>query len=392
MHNSPSRQTPTFAEILEPLGYDTQTCALFESVTLPFQLMPHQLQGLHYALYYEKAGLFFEPRTGKTIILQLLAIFFARFGVGTIQLMPPGLYRQFSRDYEGIKNHGLTLKVLDDSPTKREKILMSWLHDESARPDVVMLSQPIFRQHWQELYRTGFRNLHFDESHQGLQDETNKITRAIRSFVDQNQDNRLVLSTGTPIPSRVENVFGTIRLLNPGAYRSRLAFENAHVIKRPVLVPGSVRTGFAPRWIKVISGYERLNLLHSNLYAQAVTASKREVLNLDAPNIQIVPFTLHPAHRTLYAKLLRDRVLALEEREGILDARSAQKLRQTALQLVSCPEVYDPRVNKNALYETLHDLMETLDVERNKVVVFANFTQSVENIASAFQHLAACRT
>ncbi|NCC41836.1 MAG: hypothetical protein EOM21_20965, partial [Gammaproteobacteria bacterium] len=148
---------PTFSQVLSSIGYDDATCATFEDVVLPFALMPHQLQGLHYALYYKRAGLFFEPRTGKTIVMQLLAIFNARFGVRTIQMMPPGLFRQFSGDYARIQGHGLTMHILDQTPARREKLLTGWLKEESARPDVIFLSQPIFRQHWQELYLNGFR-------------------------------------------------------------------------------------------------------------------------------------------------------------------------------------------------------------------------------------------
>ena len=376
---------PMFAEILAQIGYDPATCALFNDVILPFPLMPHQLSGLHYGLFYPRFGLFFEPRTGKTIVMQLLAVFYARFAVRTIQIMPPGLFRQFLGDYAGIQGHGLRIRVLNDGPAAREKLFSRWMDQPESRPDVVLLSQPIFKAHWRELYLEGFHNLHFDESHQGLQDETNKISKAVREFADQNVKNRLVLSTGTPIPARIENVFGTVKLLTPEAYRSRLAFENAHVLKKPIMVPGSRSNNFAPRTLHVVSGYERLELLNQNLYRQALHASKRDVLNLEAPNIQIVPFALHPQHLTLYTKLLRERILLLEDE--VLDARTTQKLRQVALQLVSCPEAYDPKVKKNALYETLQDLMDTLDVERNKVTVFANFTQSVEGIAHAFTNL-----
>ena len=388
MPYDPAQRNPTFAQVLAQVGYSQETCDRFSDVILPFELMPHQLTGLHYALYYSRAGAFFPPRCGKTIVMMLLAIFYARHDVRTMQVMPPGLFRQFFNDYHDIQNHGLKIHVFNQGPAQREKLLTKWASHPESCPDVVLLSQPIFKQHWDSLYLQKFRNLHVDEAHAGLQDETNQFSRTLKKYIEQNEGNRLVLSTGTPIPSRIENAFGTVRLLNPTAYRSRMAFDNAHVIKKPIMVPGSARTGFSPRQIQVVSGYERLALLHSNLYAQAVAAEKLVVLNLEAPNIQTISFELHPAHRTLYARLLRDRILALEDEE-ILDARTAQKLRQTALQLISCPEDYDEKIGpkKNALYETLHDLMETLDVERNKIVVFANFTRSVEGIARAFKDL-----
>lgn len=378
-----------FSSVLAGIGYPPEVCERFEHVILPFELMPHQLRGLSYALYYPRSGLFFEPRTGKTIVMQLAAIFYAHYGVGTVQIMPPGLFLQFSRDYDSIQGHGLTLKHLTEGPKRRDAVFDAWEKGLANKPNVILLSQPIFKVHWASLYGLGYTHLHFDECHQGLQDEKNQISRAVRAFLDGPRS-RLVLSTGTPIPTQVTGVYGTLKLLYPEAYRSRRAFEERHVIHRPIMVPGSARSGFAPRQIQVVSGYQKLEELSEVLYRQAIHAAKRDVLKLDAPNIQLVPYELDSKHAGLYRRLIRERVLTIETsgqgqgEELVIDARTAQKLRQTALQLVSCPETFDETIKKNALFETLKDLLNSLDIERNKVAIFANYTRTVRHLAGLF--------
>lgn len=374
---------PTFASILSEIGYGQDVAEPFRDVRLPFELKPHQVTGLHYGLYYDRFGLFFEPRTGKSIVLQLLALFASRNGAKTIQLMPPGLFRQFRADYDLIHGHGLRIDTLSQSKVSREKRVRAWENGLSSIPDVLLMSAPIFLKHWDSLRRMGYTNLHFDEAHQGLQDEKNKISTTIQKFIKGPQT-RLVLSTGTPIPSRIENAFGTVRLLRPGAYLSRRSFEELHVSKRTIQVrtdqPGETRS------VHVVCGYRNIDALHHHLSKQAVFAAQRDVLKVDAPNIQIISYDLSKPHAALYRKVLNEQMLEMPD-GALLDARKTQKLRQVAMQIVSCPEVYDEKIHNNSLVDTLKPALDVHDLERNKVVIFANYNQTVERLAFIFaQH------
>lgn len=66
---------PTFGQVLRVLGFDSLECDRFEHIVLPFRPFPHQLKGLLKGLQEVRFGLSFEPRTGKTLVMQMLAIF-----------------------------------------------------------------------------------------------------------------------------------------------------------------------------------------------------------------------------------------------------------------------------------------------------------------------------
>lgn len=370
----------------------------FSHITLPFTPMPHQIEGYQMARNEVRSGLFFAPRTGKTLVMQMLAIFQAHYDIHTIQIMPPGLIRQFMHDYEQIDGHGLSIHPLTEGPVKRARLLSQWQADADSRPDVILMSKEIFKPTWHLLYQAGFSSVHFDESHLGLQNYDSHIAKEIRAFANANKT-RLVLSTGTPIPNQVRNVYTTMSLVNPGAYKSQTAFDAHHCVFKTILVPsngsfssralmnghyGGSGIGRGFKQIKVVDSYVNLDTLSKHLYKNAIYASKLEVLELESPNIQIVEVELNRKHRALYNKLLREKMLEIEDE--VIDARTAQKLRMTALQLISVPEDFSTEVGPehNSLYQTLDDLLGTIGPEQERVVIFANFTRSIEALARRY--------
>ena len=372
----------SFGHGLVEQGEEPGVAAPFNSVILPFAPMEHQWEGFWRARFHTRAGLFFEPRTGKTLTMQMLAIFYAKYGVGTIQIMPPGLFRQFQHDYNLIRNHGLRIAVLSGTPAFRHKSLLRWQAFPEERPHVILLSKEIFRGAWKDIYLLGFTNVHFDESHLGLQNSSSQIARALRSFMAQHSDNRIVLSTGTPIPNKIQNAFGTLGLMAPESYKTKAVFENTHCIFKKIYVPsnelGRMRT------ISVVDSYVNLDYLSSVLYWRGVHASKREVLGLEAPNIQLIECELMPKHRKLYRKVMNERIL--EVKGEVLDARTAQKLRQVALQLISVPEQFSDNLGPgdNSVYATVEALLDSINLEKEKVVIFANYIRSVEALVHRF--------
>lgn len=375
---------PSFGQVLRTIGYTEDVAQRFDHIKLPFNLMPHQEAGLWWSLSYNRSGLFFEPRTGKTLVLQLLAIYYAYYGVGTLQVMPPALFRQFQHDYAAIRHHGMNIQVLNQGPAARAKQIARWADQRDQRPHIVLMSREIFKQTWTDFYLMGFTNVHFDESHLGLQDENSQTAKGMRAFINQNPVNRLVLSTGTPIPNHVQNVFATLNLLVPEVYKTRYAFDRAHCIYKTIYIPDKYGN---PKGVSVIDGYVGLDILSKHLYSRAVYASKREVLSLEAPNIQIIECDLKLKHRRLYQKVLNERLLEIGEE--IIDARTAQKLRQVALQLITVPEEFadDFKSEDSSVYETVSAIVDSINPEKEKIVIFANYTRSVEALCRHFHKL-----
>lgn len=389
-------------DALTMCGEAPEVAEEFSHVILPFTPMPHQIEGYQMARNEARSGLFFPPRTGKTLVMQMLAIFQAHYGIRTIQIMPPGLIRQFMHDYEEIKGHKLNIYTLTDGPARRAKLLKQWVDDPDSAPDVILMSKEIFKPTWHHLYQAGFGCVHFDESHQGLQNYESHTARELRAFANV-KGTRLVLSTGTPMPNQVRNVYTTMSLINPGAYASQTALDSEHVIFKTIYIPVANSNpsrawmsrnymagsggGSMTRQVRVVDSYVNMDKLSKHLYKNAISASKREVLNLEAPNIQIVECDLNKKHRALYNRLLREKMLEIEEE--VIDARTSQKLRQVALQLISVPEEFSTEINhsNNSVYRTLDDLLGTINVEQERVVMFANYTRTVEALARRYANL-----
>lgn len=399
---------PTFGQVLRVLGFGEEECLRFEHIVLPFRPFPHQLKGLLKGLQEVRFGLSFEPRTGKTLVMQMLAIYFAYHGSGTMVIMPPALFRQYTADFQKIQGHGLNIVVMNGSPAAREKLLTSWEKRPSTRPHVTLMSREIFKGLWHRCYFMNFQSVHFDESHLGLQSATSQIAKEIRAYANQNENNRLVLSTGTPIPNLIINSFCAAHLLDRYSYPTQRAFNSAHVIMKTLMIAG---TWTATRSIQVPDRYINLDKLHDSMAAHSSYASKLETLNLEAPNVQVVPCDLQPKHRTLYNKVLSERILELgremdekglpfDEDNGereILDARSAQKLRMVALQLISNPgefcqtDAHGQPVIKpadNAVYQTTRALLDSVNAaDKEKVTLFCTFTKTVEGLANLLKDL-----
>lgn len=374
----------SFGLELQKMGEPPEVWQQFEQVILPFEPMDHQWDGFYRSRSNARSGLFFEPRTGKTLVMQMLAIFFARYGSGTIQIMPPALFRQFQHDYHLIKGHGLKVEVLNQGPAGRKTLLNKWRDQPHSRPQVVLVSKEIFKVVWQDLYLLGFTNTHFDESHLGLQQSDSQIAKALRAFINQHDENRLVLSTGTPLPNQIRNGFATLNLLYPEIYRTQGAFDSTHVTFKKIWIPDPRRPG-ETRTIQVVDSYYNLEYLSQVLYWHAVHADKLSVLSLETPNIQRIECVLTPKHRRLYNKAINERLLEIEG--DILDLRAAQKLRQVALQLISVPSAFadDYDESDNSLYNTVAALLDTINLEKEKVVIFGNYIRTIEHLERLFK-------
>ena len=373
----------SFGLELQKMGEPPEVWQPFEQVLLPFEPMYHQWLGFFYARNHNRSGLFFEPRTGKTLVMQMLAIFYGHYGSGTIQIMPPALFRQFQHDYGMIKGHGLKVEVLNQGPAGRKTLLNKWRDQPHSRPQVVLVSKEIFKVVWQDLYLLGFTNTHFDESHLGLQQSDSQIAKALRAFINQHDENRLVLSTGTPLANQIRNSFATLNLLYPEVYRTQRAFDATHVMFKQIYIPDT-RTG-STRTIQVVDSYYNLEYLSQVLYWHAVFADKLSVLSLETPNIQRIECVLTPKHRRLYNKAINERLLEIEG--DILDLRAAQKLRQVALQLISVPSAFadDYDESDNSLYNTVAALLDTINLEKEKVVIFGNYIRTIEHLERLFK-------
>lgn len=375
------------SEILASYGYGPEVTSKFEGVRFPFELMDHQIEDLRLGLSVDRFGLFNDPRTGKTAIMQAMAIFFARYDFKSLFLMPPALFTQFEMDFGHIQNHGLSLFQLTQSPKKRDQLLAEWNNDYHAAPDVLIMSQPIFVKHSEILRKIGYTGLFFDECHMGCGKEGNKIYRAVEEFMRLSgpMTYRLILSTGSPIPNNLYDAYPIIKLKSPKSYPSRRHFDAEHVTFRQIMIRTPYRE--IMRNIPDHDQYKNLPLLNKWVMHNATRRTKQEVLGVEAPNVQTVPVKLSNPHMKLYRKVLKDRLFEVEGE--VVDARQAQKLRQVALQLAVNPSIAsdEGHVTQNVPLETAQALLDSVNTDQTKVVMFANYNATVEMLQEHFKKL-----
>lgn len=349
----------------------------FEGLTMPFSLRERQVAALNQSLIKPKFGLYMEPRTGKTIVFMLNALYCITYGYRVILIVPPVLFRQIEREWLSIGNNPHTIEVFAGTAAARKKRLAAF---RIGAPDLLVMTRPIFTKHYHDLLEAGYKQVIFDESHMGLQDDSSQLYARLSNFC-QGKDSRLILSTGTPIYTNLTGAYPATKLTNPEAYFDKSSFMRQHVMFKNISITN--RRGQRVRH-KVPDRYINVEGIHANLYKNAIRVTRKETLDIKTPNIQTSPVELSPAHHKLYKDLMKTRVLEFQGR--LINATQEAKLRQLALQIVTSPQHYvDGKPPENSVLQSIDALCEQFP-KSEKIVIFANYTQSVETIT---EHLRA---
>lgn len=349
----------------------------FTGITLPFVPRKDQIEALNMSLRLERFGLFPEARCGKSIVMYLNALYCWHYGYKIVFTMPPVLFEQFVEDWEDLKGGPKPeMEIFNQGPKTRQTLLNEWERC-GVFPPMLVMSKEIFKKHYARFMEAGYNMLVADEVHMGLLSDSTHYFEAIEAFIGgQDFDGvRLILSTGTPVPTNAESAYPSIKLRNPEIYQSKGHFDYLHVQTKQIKT--TTRTG-REVMINVTDqeAYKNLDLLHRNMYASAYRVTRAQVLPIKKPNIQILHVALSDAHMKLYKGLLKQKILMVGER--LINAVQQSRLRMLSLQLVTDPAEYTERPIKNHMFEAVDQMLATADIQHNKVVVFANFTRTVE--------------
>ena len=380
-----------FSDVLLQAHLSPESVEPFKNVILPFTLRPHQVLGIQCGLYWDRFGLYHDVRTGKTIVMQLLALFYANYGMKSTFLLPPILFDQFVDEYKRIQGHNLNIVLIEGDAKKKLDMLQSYALAPSEAPDIVVTTSQIFSgpfgqkrkqvvlQNWH--YFAKFSDcLFFDECHLGLQDEESLTFRAIENYLKYSPKKRLVMSSGTPFRTELKSAYPSIRLKTPEIYTSRRHFDATHVNYAPMIVKFTNRSGsVGERRITKVDSYKNVELLTNNFYQKSHRVSKFDVLKFADPNVQIVPVHLTKPHLKLYKQLITEQLL--EVGEDLLDFREQSKLRHFALRLITSPELAGPdvQIKENSVLKAIETIAGTANVDDGgKLIVFANYNSSVK--------------
>ena len=406
----------------------------FSNIRLPNWPYPHQVKALAgYASAIRFAD-WSEPGVGKTFPAQVHAALMAALGNKVVFTMPPKLIRQFKEEFltffPGIDKK-LRIDSLDDTGVKNEKKIAEW-EAGPGWPNILLISYDRFRaynnrdsvrtiprtqwkdsngnQYWKivdgritddpvtpgavpytkdgrrinkkskadnpdrmRLFRNGYCVYFFDEAHR-LCNPGSQAFKSCQSMAHNHPDDvAIYLMSGTPVPTHLHDVYGLIKLSNPDAYLNHRQFMRKHVILNP-------NTTY-----QQIVGYKGEEEVHQALYKNAVRVQKREVNKLPDPIVSSIPVKLSGPHKKLYDQIIRDRFAILGDEVLAPDNDSA--LRQLALQVISCPDQFDPSGKlkmDNELSSACDTLMESINPANHKVIIFAHYKSTVKFLANRY--------
>lgn len=348
--------------------------------------MKHQISGLNKLLKYDYYGLYDEPGTGKTMVAHAYGMFWISEGQKVLCLMPPNLTYQFEEElyaiYSGAEKY-VTSHVLDEAPAKRRKLYEEWNKNDSWPQFLCMSYQMFYREC--EVFKSKYRVGIFDEA-QMLKSSESGIYKLIKEWQDQKGGTSAVPMTGTPIHNELIDAYCLIELTDPGAYISFSAFDRIHCSYTKIRLkePKRTKSGKMIRSFRKRTGYLEIPKLSKALYHRARRVLKREVAEIVEPTIVEVPVKLETAHLTLYKKLVRERLLEVGDEMIIAD--NAQAIRQKCLQIVTCPELFTEKMTfKNNIVRTTKELLDGVNLEETKVILFANYQDSVRTLAQYFE-------
>ncbi len=398
----------------------------FRFITPPFD---HQKLGMLHLYRCLRAGLFYSPGLGKckiTVDLQRLT------QDKLLVLCPRVMLQSWKEEFQ---KHGEIDDVIVLRGTKEEKLAL--IQEAVARPPVATVTTyATAALYAEQILKIGYNCIVADESHQ-LKTYNSKRTLAATALAQRAY--RRVLLSGTPSLGSPYDLYPQLKFLAKyltpetwWAFRKKFgvfyAWEENEAIPKTVL------------------GYKNFELINKRCQLVALRRTKEECLDLPERQIIDVPFDVEDDQRSTYNQLVETRQLlkGARVREQLLAGKLTvadgpeldeylicdetitllNKLDQMGSGFVhltkknpgicnNCGNVEtcsfadikpytreckvvqkDPpapvhRVKKNARLDALKDLLETiLQDPDNKVIVWANFIQELNDIESVVKECA----
>lgn len=316
--------------------------------------------------------IFVSGNTGKTLTIQAFGLWLAGHGNKTVYVMPPILVAQFHKSlcsmFIGVEDY-ISCVEFKGNPAQREKLIASW----DVKPTFLLMSYVMFTKYKDDLLDWGYNAVVVDEA-TAVKNPSSKIHKAVKAFVAE--DNGLVLVTGTPVETNVEDCYGLISLITPKLYSSYRNFVYIHINQTTFMQPNGQMQ------FKTLS-YKNMDILNANLMLQARRTLKRDVSDLPPRIITEMQVELSPKHLALYRKVVRERMLEIGEE--VMDMLTAQALYQATQRLLLTPESFVPDDYENTLIEALDEIVHEL--AGRKILVFAWYNRSIAKLAEHYKDL-----
>jgi SNF2 family DNA or RNA helicase len=350
--------------------------------------MKHQKSGLTLCLANDRYALYDDPGTGKSLQSYAYILYWLSEGQKTVAVMPPVLLDQYVEEFfstmRGADKYADAL-ILNQSPAKRKELYKQW-EKEGDCPTLLCMSYQMFSKEHEQVKKLGYRVMVCDEAH-ALKTTTIDTYKRVEKFINQKGGTSFLAMSGTPDPNELHDFYGLTRLTNPTAYPSMRGWDLTHSLWKRIILkePITSRRGKMIRSIKIRDGYKRTDLLRENVYKNARRVLRSSVGEIKEPTVKEIAVKLHPSHRALYKKLMRERILELPDGE-IITALNEQSLRQKALQIATCPDLFvgEKLTFPNHILQAVDTIIEGVNLKATKIILFCNFRASVELVAERF--------
>lgn len=374
----------TLADYFEDAHLPESSIAEWQSkVTLNPVRIPakHQVDDLNHLARHIRCKLLNETGVGKTLPLQAYGLWLCGQGNKVIYLMPPVLIEQFLLSF-AFTYQGYAQYVSSVNFNMEKSVRLGYLDrlksGEQVVPDILVMSYVMFSKHHKELKELGYSCVIVDEA-TVAKTPSSQIHKNIKIFAGacNDQSNGVVLVTGTPIDTNIEDAYGLIAITNPNRYGSFRAFTKAHCITTTMSVrferpDGSVTFKDVDR----IVGYKNLDYLNASLYADGRRVLKKDVSDLPPKLITEIPIALSKPHLALYKRLVDERLAELGDK--VIDLTTSSALYQAMQQTIMNPFEYtDERFDNHAL-QAIDTLLESL--QGHKVLIYCWYTKTIKQL------------
>lgn len=366
-----------FSEYLKNAGV-TELPKGFVDHTFPREKPPklHQIIGLNNCLTRNKWGLFDDTGTGKTRILQAVALYYIQWGNRVIGVMPPILFNGFiealHEDFPGFDKYVNLVKFT--SKAKRDKTFERL--DNGENINLILMTYETFLIEKDRLKEHVFSVVLTDEA-QKLRVADSDFYSGIYNYTD-NEDTALVVATGTPIFHTPLDGYAMTNIVTRDMYKTYAGYKRRYCDRSFFRIP--MRRG--RRVIKVrvekITGYKNLEEMHKNLYANASRVEKDDVWSLKEPRIVRKRVEMSAAHRKVYSQMANERMLELPD-DRVITARQAVQLREHLMGIACNPHLYTDKAVTDNLFILLQQLLAEIGGD-SKVIIYAHHNQTVESL------------
>ncbi|WP_353814897.1 DEAD/DEAH box helicase [Agromyces sp. SYSU T00266] len=257
---------------------------------------------------------------------------------------------------------GLRVASVTATTAKRRRSLA----EVAANADLVVTTYAVLRLEAEEFGDLEWGGLILDEA-QFVKNAATRVHEAARGIRAPFR----VAVTGTPLENHIGELWAILRIVAPGLFPSRRAFDERY--RRPI---EEDRNG------------ERLDRLRRRIRPLVLRRTKEAVApELPAKQEQVLEVDLAPEHRRLYDVVLqreRQKLLGLVDdldRQRFIVYRSLTLLRLLALDasLVDAERHAGiPSAKLDALFEQLDDVL----AEGHRALVFSQFTSFLDRVAA----------